>query len=199
MTEFNDLQFNNTPEKNINKISALFLELLRLAVFAIITIALIKVFLFRPFIVKGQSMEPNFFEKDYLIIDELTYRFSEPKRGDVIVFRSPVSDDYYLKRIIGLPGERIQIGNNKVIIYNDKNPEGFMIDEFYLTEPTPGIDSVNLGPDQYYVMGDNRDASYDSRRFGAISRDRIIGRVILRGLPFNRITIFKHIDFNNKK
>jgi len=175
----------------LGKAALFFLELIKIAVLAGITIFVIRYFLFKPFYVKGQSMEPNFYESDYLIIDEITYRFRIPERGEVIVLKSPVSTDYYLKRIIAIPGERIKIENGKVIIYNDTNPKGLILDESYLNGmDTSGSLSLTLGDDQYFVLGDNRGASFDSRRFGAISREDIVGKVWLRGWPLDRISSF---------
>lgn len=167
-------------------------ELIKIAVLAGVTIGLVRYFLFKPFYVKGQSMEPNFEERDYLIIDELSYRFREPVRGEVVVFHYRPTDDYFLKRVIGLPGERIKVDGNKVIVYNDANPQGMVLTENYLTEETPGSITITLGQSQYFVMGDNRDASFDSRRFGAIDKNDMVGRVWVRGWPFSRVSIFAH-------
>ncbi|MBP7992569.1 MAG: signal peptidase I, partial [Candidatus Magasanikbacteria bacterium] len=153
-------------------------------------IGLVRYFLFKPFYVKGQSMEPNFEERDYLIIDELSYRFHEPHRGDVVVFEYHPTNDFFLKRIIGLPGERVKVESNKVIIYNEENPQGLVLPEEYLIEETAGSVTLTLGTDQYFVMGDNRDASFDSRRFGAIDGSDIVGRVWVRGWPFSRVSAF---------
>lgn len=174
------------------------LELIKIALLAGLTIWLVRYFLFKPFYVKGQSMEPNFYEKEYLIIDELTYRFRPPARGEVIVLKAPppAEKDFYLKRILGLPGERIKVQDNKVIIYNEQYPQGKVIEESYLTEETPGSISITLGPDQYFVLGDNRDASFDSRRFGAIKRDDIVGRTWVRGWPVTRVAIFSAPKYN---
>jgi len=175
----------------LGKIALFFLELIKIAILAGITIFVIRALIFKPFYVKGQSMEPNFYEKDYLIIDEITYRFREPERGEIIVLKSPVSTDFYLKRVVGLPGERVKVENGKVIIYNDANPKGIIMNETYLSSiSTSGSVSFTLGDDQYFVLGDNRGASFDSRSFGAISRSAIIGRVWLRGWPFSRISSF---------
>jgi len=175
----------------LGKIALFFLELIKIAILAGITIFVIRALIFKPFYVKGQSMEPNFYEKDYLIIDEVTYRFREPERGEIIVLKSPVSTDFYLKRVVGLPGERVKVENGKVIIYNDANPKGIILNETYLSSiSTSGSVSFTLGDDQYFVLGDNRGASFDSRSFGAISRSAIIGRVWLRGWPFSRISSF---------
>ncbi|MBI5222140.1 MAG: signal peptidase I, partial [Candidatus Magasanikbacteria bacterium] len=163
-----------------------FLELIKIAILAGVTIGLVRYFLFKPFYVRGQSMEPNFFEKDYLIIDELSYRFREPERGEVVVFKAQNgSKDYYLKRIVGLPGERVKIGGDKVVIYNNEFPQGTVLpEELYLNAETYGAVDLTLGSGQYFVMGDNRGSSYDSRRFGPVSKDDIVGRAWLRGWPF---------------
>ena len=185
-------------EKSIlGMVGIFFLELVKVAVLAGVTIFLVRYFLFKPFYVKGQSMEPTFYEKEYLIIDEISHRFREPKRGEVVVFRSPVGqNDFYLKRIVGLPGERVKIEGNKVIIYNSEHLQGVVVDESYIDEKTAGSVTVTLGPEEYYVLGDNRDSSFDSRRFGAINRDAFIGRAWLRGWPFDRITTFDTPEYN---
>ncbi len=176
----------------LSKAGSVLFELIKIAVLAGLTIGLVRYFLFKPFYVKGQSMEPNFEERDYLIIDELSYRFREPERGEVIVFHYRPTDDFFLKRVIGLPGERVKVDGNKVIVYNDANPQGMVLTESYLTEETPGTITITLGQNQYFVMGDNRDASFDSRRFGAIDKADIVGRVWLRGWPVSRLTAFSH-------
>lgn len=182
----------------LGKIGLFILEVIKVALLAGVTIGLVRYFLFKPFYVKGQSMEPTYLEHEYLIVDEISYRFRTPERGEVVVFRSPVTDsEYYIKRVIGLPGERVSVQNNKVIIYNDAHPEGVVMSESaYLTEETPGSITVTLGIDEYFVMGDNRDASYDSRRFGAIHKKDIIGRTWLRGWPIQRISIFEKPWYN---
>ncbi len=173
------------------------LELIKIAILAGLTIWLVRYFLFKPFYVKGESMQPNFFESEYLIIDELTYRFRPPVRGEVIVMKAPVAEkDFYLKRIVGLPGERVKIEDNKVIIYNEQYPQGKVIEESYLTEETDGSYSTTLGPNEYFVMGDNRNASFDSRRFGPIEKDKIVGKAWLRGWPPTRISIFSAPKYN---
>ena len=180
----------------LNKAALFFLEIIKIIILAGITIGLVRYFLFKPFYVKGQSMEPTFYEKDYLIIDEITYRFRGPERGEVVVLDSPVNEDHYLKRIVALPGERVKVEDNKVVVYNDEHLRGLVLEEFYLEEETPGSISVTLGSDQYFVMGDNRDASYDSRRFGAIDANDIVGRVLFRGWPFSRISTFDVPEYN---
>lgn len=184
-------------EKNIlAKVGEYFIETIKVIILAGITISVVRYFLFKPFYVKGQSMEPNYYEKDYLIIDELSYRFREPQRGEVVVFRAPSGNDYYLKRILGLPGERIKVEEGKVVVYNDDYPQGVVVEELYLEEDTQGSVLLTLGDKQYFVMGDNRDSSYDSRRFGPIDKEDIVGRTFLRGWPFTRITKFDSPSYN---
>lgn len=189
----------NTVEKKhvLATVGMFFLELVRVAVLAGITVGLIRYFIFKPFYVEGQSMEPTYLGGEYLIIDEISYRFRAPERGEVIVLRAPtVEKDYFLKRIIGLPGERIRVENNKVIVTNSDHPDSVLLEEKYLTETTPGVANYTLGPDEYFVMGDNRDASFDSRRFGPIKRNAIVGRTWLRGWPLSRITLFEDPAYN---
>jgi signal peptidase I len=189
------------PEKEgkfLGSLGSFFLEIIKLAILSGITIGLVRYFLFKPFYVKGQSMEPNFYEKDYLIIDELSYSFREPKRGEVVVFKAPNGNDYYLKRVIGLPGERVKVENGKVIVYNEANPQGLVLDEIYLEDETLGTIMQTLSQDEYFLLGDNRDASYDSRRFGSISRSAIVGRAWLRGWPPTRVGAFNTPDYDLK-
>jgi len=188
--------YSEQKPNTLTSVGLFFLELIKVVVLAGITIALVRHFLFKPFYVKGQSMEPNYHEKDYLIIDEISYRFREPKRGEVVVFKAPVGTDYYLKRVIGLPGERVKVEDNKVFVYNAEHPQGLQLEENYLSEPTQGSVSVTLEPDQYYVLGDNRLASYDSRRFGAISASSIVGRAWFRGWPVSDVGVFQLPAYN---
>lgn len=175
------------------------LEVLKIAVLAAVTIVAIRYFLFKPFYVKGASMEPNFFDHEYLIIDELSYRLRPPERGEVIVFRYPNNQkEFFLKRIIGLPGERVKVTEGRVIVYNEAHPEGIEIEESYLPKDleTLGEKITTLNEDEYYVLGDNRPNSFDSRRFGAINKNLIIGRAWFRGWPFSRLQKFDPPAFN---
>ena len=176
------------------------LELIKVAVLAGITIALVRYFLFKPFYVKGASMEPNFFDKEYLIIDELSYRFRAPQRGEVVVFKYPENPkEYFLKRIIALPGERVKVSEGQITIYNQEHPEGVVLDESYLPEDllTSGDRSfAPLTENQYFVMGDNRPNSYDSRRFGAVDKSLVVGKVFFRGWPFSRAELISEPDLN---
>jgi signal peptidase I len=138
-------------------------------------------------------MEPNFENGDYLIIDELTYKLREPKRGEVIVFKYPLNPSQrFIKRIIGLPGETIEIKNNRITIFKDKKSQ--ILDESSYLSPnifTSGDIKVSLKENEYFVLGDDRIASYDSRNWGPLPRENIVGRVILRLWPLEDISKFK--------
>ena len=168
-------------------------ELLHVVLISLAIIVPVRYFLIQPFYVKGASMEPNFLDHQYLIIDEISYRFSEPLRGDIVVFRYPNDPrQYFIKRVIGLPGDRVSISGGSVTIYDKDHPKGFVLDEkSYLgTLATGGAKDIKLGPDEYFLLGDNRSASLDSRVFGAVPRTYIIGRVWLRGWPPEKIKLF---------
>ena len=144
--------------------------------------------------VSGSSMEPKLSNNDNLIVDKITYRFKDPERYDIIVFPFEYEDNtYYIKRIIGLPGETVYIDNEGTIFINDT-----ALDEAYgreiIKEPGRAYEPITLGEDEYFVMGDNRNNSTDSRdpSVGNIKKDRIIGRAWLRIWPFNRFGFIKH-------
>lgn len=151
-------------------------------------VLVIRAVLFQPFLVSGASMEPNIRQSNYLIIDELTYRFRDPERGEVIVFRYPNDHTtFYIKRIIGLPGERVDISDGSVIINGETLDESSYINN----QNTYGTVHMTLSPDFYFVMGDNRVNSYDSRSWGPLERKVIVGRAFIRLFPFTQIDIFK--------
>ena len=138
-------------------------------------------------------MEPSFYDHEYLIIDEISYRFNEPERGDIVVFRYPNDPrQFFIKRIIGLPGERVVVADNQVRLFKPNDKEGQILDEdTYLgSSMTTGNKDMILSEDEYFLMGDNRSASLDSRVFGAVPRDFIVGRVWFRGWPPKKIHFF---------
>lgn len=161
------------------------------ALFALGLALVVRFFIATPFIVYGSSMEETFHQYDYLLIDRITYRFDEPQRGDVIVFGLPQEKSRDLiKRIIGLPGETVVIHNGTVSIVNGEHPDGFTLDEAYLSaDNLGGVGNlrITLKPDTYFVLGDNRRVSADSRLWGPLPREDIIGRVIVRLFPFSAI------------
>ncbi|MFA6591515.1 MAG: signal peptidase I [Patescibacteria group bacterium] len=176
----------------LGAVASFFLEIVQIAVLALVIIVITRHFLILPFIVKGASMEPNFHDNEYLIVDEVTFRLRDPERGEIIVFHPPGNEkQYYIKRVIGLPGEKVNVGGGRVTISNKEFPNGVPLPEEYLTQPTIGQpDELTLGANQYFVMGDNRDHSLDSRVFGAVPRGNIVGRVWIRGLPLDKAGTF---------
>lgn len=177
-------------------------ELIRVVVISLAIILPVRYFLVQPFYVKGASMEPSFYDREYLVIDELSYRLRDPERGEIIVFRYPNDPrQFFIKRVIGLPGETVQFDNGKIIIKNAEHPKGFALQEQYLDPAllTTGGQEVALGRDKYYLLGDNRTSSLDSRYFGALTRSYIIGRVWIRGWPLDRVTKFLTPTYNVDK
>lgn len=172
---------------------AFFFELIKVVALSLAIIVPVRVFLMQPFIVRGASMEPNYHNREYLIVNKLAYHLRDPQRGDVVVFKAPGFTDYFIKRVIGLPGERIVLENGKITIFNESYPDGLPISETpYLDSSvyTSGSLNVLLRDNEYFVFGDNRGNSSDSRYFGAVPRDRISGITWLRLFPFSKITHF---------
>ncbi len=170
----------------MNKFFSFFLEILQIVFLALVVVLPIRYFVFQPFIVKGQSMEPNFEEGDYLIIDEITYRFREPKRGEVIVFKNPKNPSQkFIKRIVGLPGETIEIEEGKVIVLKDGEKKVLDESSYLNSSYTYGNLKISLSENEYFVLGDNRSFSFDSRQFGPVQKKQIIGRVVLRLWPIS--------------
>lgn len=156
----------------------------------LVLIILIRIFVAEPFLVYGSSMEPNFETGDYLIVDELTYKLESPKRGDVVVLRPPMDlSKHYIKRIIGLPGETISVNGSIVKIINKEHPEGFTLNEPYITFQSDRVANYNLNDHEYFVMGDNRAVSSDSRIWGPLPDNLITGRALIRILPLKEIGI----------
>lgn len=179
-------------QKEIPKKENFFKEIVKFIVIALLIVIPVRTYIAQPFIVSGPSMDPTFNTGQYLIIDQVSYYFSEPKRGDVIVFRYPRDPKiFYIKRIVGLPGETLSVDTGKVTVINTTNPEGVLLDEPYVIKDhrTSETFKITLGPTEYFVMGDNRAESSDSRSWGPMDKKYIIGRPLLRLLPFNKIAV----------
>ena len=174
-------------------------ELIQIVVISLIIVIPFRMYIAQPFLVSGPSMDDTFANGQYLIVDELTYQTRNPQRGEVVIFHYPLdTTKYFIKRVIGLPGETVQIKNDVVTICQvdcatDKN-------KFTLNEPYIKLDKLNQPPrpdslvtlkdGEYYVLGDNRAVSSDSRIWGPVKRSLFSGRPFLRLIPFNKMSLF---------
>ncbi len=159
-------------------------ELIKLLVISVVVVVPFRLYVAQPFIVEGASMDPTFESGDYLIVDEFTYHFKAPLRGSVLIFKYPKdTKKSFIKRVIGLPNETVIISNGVIAIVNSENPEGFILDEPYIKLTKKENSLYKLGPNEYFVLGDNRPASSDSRVWGPVPEDNIIGRPIIRFFP----------------
>lgn len=167
-------------------------EIVKFSLIAILIVIPIRMFIAQPFIVSGASMDNTFASGQYLIIDQISYYFEQPMRGEVIVFRYPRDPSkFFIKRIIGLPGDTVKIENSVVTIINSEYPEGFVIDEPYIKSmKTAPLFTETLGEREYFVMGDNRDNSSDSRSWGVLQEERIVGRAFIRLFPPSLVGLF---------
>jgi len=178
-------QTTNRPETRAHS----FWEMIRFAALALLIVIPVRTYVAQPFIVSGSSMVPTFHDSEYLIVDELSYRFNEPARDDVIVFRYPKdATKFFIKRIIGLPNETVVLDGSKVTIRNNQNPQGFVLEEPYVKNQSSNKSTTKLGENDYFVMGDNRIASSDSRIWGTLPKKLIVGRAFIRLLPVSRIS-----------
>ncbi|MSU55239.1 MAG: signal peptidase I [Candidatus Taylorbacteria bacterium] len=165
-----------------------------IAKFALTVIAIIlpiRFYVIQPFMVSGPSMVPTFEDKDYLLVDEISYHFQRPARGEIIVFWRGEEKKYLIKRIVGLPGETIILDGENVTVINTEHPEGLLLDQSYIHNKVQmQKQTYTLDDSHYFVLGDNRSVSYDSRGWGALPADEIVGRPIFRLYPFNMITVW---------
>lgn len=168
-------------------------EIVKFTILALVIVVPIRLFIAQPFIVSGASMDPTFETGQYLIVDQLSYHISEPKRGEVVIFKYPLNTtQYFIKRIIGLPGETVSMNDGILTITNADNPSGFVLEEPYITEDhrTNNTFRTILGDNEYFVMGDNRPQSSDSRIWGPLDRKYIVGTPFVRLLPLDVVGMF---------
>lgn len=159
-------------------------ELLKLVFLSLLIVVPFRMYIAQPFIVDGASMDPTFKTGEYLIVDEITYRFSPPERGSILIFKYPQDPKKsFIKRVIGLPNETVSIRDGQVTIINTENPNGFRIEEPYIKLTKRDSSNFVLGPDEFFVLGDNRLQSSDSRIWGPVPEANIIGRPIIRFFP----------------
>jgi len=182
-----------------SEVLAFLWETIKIVVVSLIIILPIRYYVVQPFFVKGASMESNFQDGDYLFVDELSYVFGIPNRGDVVIFRYPLDQSqFFIKRVIGLPNETVDIKDNKVTIYNTLHPEGVVLNETYLdsSQQTLGTMRTKLDDNEYFVLGDNRLRSSDSRAWGALNRTLITGKAFIRLWPFSKVAKIPNINYN---
>ncbi len=178
-------------------------EIIKTVVVVLVFALLIRYFLVQPFVVDGSSMRPSFHDHEYLLVEKLNFIFHHPQRGEVIVFKYPLNPSFnYIKRVIGVPGDRVVISKGKVTIYNNQNSSGLVLKEPYLD---PG-QSTTLNGDaaehtwlvdqnSYFVLGDNRDHSDDSRSWGFVPAHSIVGKVWLTIYPPHDFGLVHHAQY----
>ncbi len=188
-------QFSDTPHTDASspRKRGMFFEIIKYTILSLIIVAPFRIFIAQPFIVSGQSMSHTFEPKEYLVVDQLTYRTHAPERGDVVIFRYPLDPSvYFVKRVIGLPGETVHIDQGVVSIQDASTSVQTRLDEPYLSSvPNDAASTtITLESDEYFVMGDNRKESSDSRVWGPLQKKFIVGRAFARIFPLTRAGIF---------
>lgn len=184
--------FQNKLLKNI-LLNAL--ETIKTLAIVIIVAFVLKTYLIQTFVIDGQSMEPNFHQNEYLLVDKLSYRLAEPRRGDVIVFIPPEEPTKnYIKRIIGLPGDHVEIQGGEIFVNDIKINEPYIKDKLTISSVVAEYD-IKLKSGSYFVLGDNRNNSKDSRSIGPIPEKNIIGRTFIVLFPFKNTRLVTHLDY----
>lgn len=168
-----------------------FTELLKFVLIAAAIVFPIRLFIAQPFIVSGASMDPTFHHGQYLIVDEISYRFSAPERQDVVIFRYPKNPkEFFIKRIIGLPGESVTIEGNTITVTRTDGTALTLTEPYLVNHGNGSNATYALSKDEYFVMGDNRPESSDSRVWGPLPRENIVGRAFVRLLPMGEFAVF---------
>jgi signal peptidase I len=192
-------QYQQPNQQKTNTFKSELWDLIKGLIVYIAIYFVITTYIAQPFLVKGRSMEQTFSDGDYLIVDQLTYNFTDPKRSEVIVFHTDFipggsEREYYIKRVIGIPGDRIVIKEGGVLLYENNAETPTVLDEDYIIDGLKTLSQepvdVVLKSNQYFVLGDNRGNSSDSRYWGPVDKTYIVGKPFIRLFPFNSITIF---------
>lgn len=196
-----DIDLNDPVLQRLQR-RIVFFELLMLTAVAAVFITAVHLFVVQPFITSGDSMAPTFDSGEYLVIDEISYYSHTPERGDVVVFRYPLDPSvYFIKRLIGVPGDTVTIKKGVVSVQTQNSSSSVVVQEFYVTPANKTLDSstITLTSDEYFVLGDNRAGSFDSRLWGPVPRRYIIGEPILRLFPLQKLALWpgqSHASFS---
>lgn len=184
---------NHAADTTAKREGSMVWEVLKYTVISLIIVAPFRIYVAQPFIVAGESMINTFHPHEYLIVDQLTYRTQEPQRGDVVIFKYPLDPSvYFVKRVVGLPGETVRISNRIVTVQSARSSEPVRLDEPYVSSlaPETAPTEVILEDDEYFVLGDNRKESSDSRVWGPLQRKFIVGRAFARVFPLSRVAMW---------
>lgn len=180
-----------------------FLDIIETVVIALSIFLIVYLFVASPHQVNGQSMMPNFQSGEFVLSDKVSYRFNNPKRGDIVVFHAPEAANCpkgtgcdFIKRVLGLPGETVEVYDNAIWINGQKLEEPYIPADY---ETMPGLatkgKSIYLGPNEYFVSGDNRPYSSDSRAWGAITKNDIVGKALFRYWPLKSAGLIPHSTY----
>jgi signal peptidase I len=187
----------------LRSIGEFFLDIIETLVIALSIFLVVYLFFMQPHQVNGQSMVPYFQSGEYVLTDKISYRIGNPKRGDIVVFHAPEEANCpkgtgcdFIKRVLAVPGDTVQVANDSVIVNGTPLNEPYIPEEF---ETLPGRytrgKTITLGPDEYFVSGDNRPFSSDSREWGPIKKSAIVGRAFFRYLPLDKMLIIPGVDY----
>ncbi len=182
---------NEVPKRK--KETSFFMEIFKFTIIAVVIVVPFRLFIAQPFVVNGASMDPTFETGEYLIVDQISYKFDKPDRESVVIFRYPKDKTkFFIKRIIGLPGETVELKGTSVKIKNAENPDGIILKEGYvaINHEKQNDLIVTLKDNEYFVMGDNRSGSSDSRTWGPVESKLIVGRPFIRLLPLQKVSLF---------
>lgn len=200
----NGEQLNNMPVGNnpAKEFMYFLYDLLKTGIVVFVIAFCIRYFLIQPFVVEGASMLPNYVDREYLLAEKLSLHMGSPKRGDVVIFKYPKNPSVnYIKRVIGLPGDTVQIKNNQITIFNDQNPAGSVVQENYIPSSVQTLTNekeeikIKVDADSYFVLGDNREHSSDSREWGLLPKANLIGRAWLTIRPFDKFGVQKRVTY----
>ena len=164
----------------------LFFDVLKIVFVACLIVTVVRLFVAEPFIVSGDSMSPTFSSNDFLVVDEMSYELRAPARGDVIIFHYPLDPStFFIKRLIGLPGDTVIVNNGSIFVKTANNKTLHLLTEPYVSIGSPKIQTstTTLSDEEYFVLGDNRNSSFDSRVWGPVPRRYIVGKALVRLYP----------------